>query len=140
LLATWITNDLVGYQTFPQWQLTHFGSTNAIEALPKADPDLDGDPNDLEHLARTDPLSSGDRSAPVRIQRQADGVEISYERISNRGFEVQVSTNPAIPNLWQPLNIRENAPFFSATRDSVQVPDTVTNAPAKFYRVRVFEP
>ena len=31
LLRRWITNDLPAYQSFPQWQLARFGTTNAAE-------------------------------------------------------------------------------------------------------------
>ncbi|MEO6335863.1 MAG: PQQ-dependent sugar dehydrogenase, partial [Verrucomicrobiota bacterium] len=41
LVSAWITNALANYQTYPQWQLAKFGSTNA--PLTGATEDFDGD-------------------------------------------------------------------------------------------------
>jgi len=65
---------------------------------------------------------------------------VVYPRIANRGFEVQWTTNPLNVNSWQFLNVPENRPFFAAVNGQARVPDGVTNAAAKHYRVRVFEP
>ena len=139
LLRRWITNDLPGYQTFAQWQVSHFGSTNAPSALAAADPDNDGANNLEEYLEYTDPGDSGDFWA-VGIQRQDQTAMISYDGLLNRGVEVQWTTNLTDASAWQFLNIPENRPFISGTNGTTRVPDSISNAPAKYYRARVFEP
>ena len=61
-------------------------------------------------------------------------------QVGGNGNFVVTATNPAGPDSWQPLNVPENAPVYSAESEQVHVPDIHTNAPAKFYRLRVFEP
>ena len=60
LLSSWITNDLPQFQSFADWQIAHFGSTNAPNAAPDADPDNDGANNLLEYLTGTDAMTGGD--------------------------------------------------------------------------------
>ena len=139
LVNRWITEELPGYVSFAAWQSNYFGSTNAASALPYADPDNDGARNLLEWLTGGDPANSAD-GFRINIRRAGDAVEVAYPRAANRGFEVQWTTNPANPAAWNFLNVPENRPFFSVTPGEATVPDLVTNGPARFYRVRVFEP
>ena len=61
-------------------------------------------------------------------------------RTAGRGFEVQWTTNLFSSNAWQALNTPANRPFFPATNDPGRVPDSLTNAAGRFYRVRAYEP
>ncbi len=63
---------------------------------------------------------------------------VRFERVANRGFEVQTATN-LLDAPWIPLDGPENAPFFSATNAPAAVPDPASTNGA-FYRVRVFAP
>ena len=42
LVSEWITNALANYQSFADWQIAKFVSTNAPSAAPDADADNDG--------------------------------------------------------------------------------------------------
>ena len=140
LVSAWITNDLLHYTNFPDWQIAFFGSTNAPDALATADPDNDRARNQLEWLTGTSPVLSSDVWGDAGIERSSNSLLITYPRVANRGFEVQWTTNLFNTNSWQPLNVPENRPFFAATNGPASVPDLITNTPAKFYRLRVFEP
>ena len=139
LTSAWITNDLRRHQTFPDWQLSFFGSTNAPEAQAGADPDGDLGRNDLEYLTGTNPTNRADHWR-MGIERTGHQAQVVYPRVANRGFEVQWTTNLFNPGAWQFLNVAENRPFFAATNGEARVPDSITNSTSKYYRVRVYEP
>jgi hypothetical protein len=135
LMSRWITNDLVTYQSFADWQIAYFGMTNA----PNADPDADDAGNYLEYLTYTNPTNVLD-AWRISAERSGSVVQIVLPRLANRAFEVQSSTNLLSPSAWQFLNVPENRPIISATNGLTRVPDAISNAPAKYYRARVFEP
>ena len=136
LLIAWITNDLPLYQSFGDWQVAHFGSSNAPNAALLADPDGDGAVNYLEYLTGTDPLQGADFWSIGIGRKNSSTVEITCPHGDNRGFEVQGTTNPVSCSA---LNVIGNEPFFSVSNRTGEVDDLVTNA-AKFYRMRVYEP
>jgi hypothetical protein len=139
LLSRWITNDLPGYQTMAAWQMAHFGSTNAPDALPTADPDMDRASNLLEWLTGTSPTNALEAWG-ISAERSSDTVEIVYPRVANRGFEVQWTAALTTNTSWNVLDVPQNRPFLSASNDTVRVPDAATNGGVRVYRVRVFEP
>ncbi|HXG46606.1 MAG TPA: hypothetical protein VNO52_03205, partial [Methylomirabilota bacterium] len=141
LLSRWITNDLAAYQSFADWQIAHFGSTNAPAALSAADPDGDRGRNGLEYLTGTDPQDAASAWG-IGIEVQGESAFISYPRLPNRGFEVQWRANSDFGTTsgWQFLDVPENRPFFSATNGVTRVPVSPREAVSRFYRVRVYEP
>ena len=139
LISEWITNGLAGYQSFADWQIKYFGSTNAPEAAASADADQDGASNHLEYLTGTDPKTAGD-SWRIGIRRNGDQVEIFYPRVANRGFEAQFTMDLNNANSWRPLDVAENRPWFAATNGEASIPVLLTNSATIFYRVKVFEP
>ena len=139
LLSTWINGSATNYQSYADWQLFYFGSTNAPGSAPWQDPDGDGANNELEYLTGTNPLRAGDGWA-IGITTTDASAEIDFTRIANRGFEVQSITDISHPNSWQPLDVPGNEPVFAAANSAVKVQDPLTNTPSKFYRVRIFEP
>lgn len=139
LVSAWITNDLPGYQTLAQWQIANFGSTNAPAAAPSADPDTDSAINSLEYLTGTNPNQVGDAWG-IEVRRNGGAIEVSFEQIANRGFEVQWTANLLSPIQWSPLDVAGNEPFFSATDFTKTVADIVSTSGSRYYRVRVYEP
>lgn len=140
LLTRWINEELPAYRTFAQWQTNHFASTNAPEAAANADPDNDGARNMLEYLTGTDPNASASRWA-IGAERSGNNVNVVFDRIANRFFEVQISTNLTTnASAWSALNVRENRPFAARSNSVWRVPDSPTNDTMRFYRARVYEP
>lgn len=139
LVSRWITNDLVGYQSFAQWQVAHFASTQTDEAQAGADPDQDAAPNYQEFLAHTDPLLASEFWS-LNIQRSGNTVEVTYPRVANRGVEIQWAMDPAHSATWQFLDDPDNRPLVPATTGVGRVTDAVSPGAFKFYRARLFEP
>ena len=138
LVSSWITNDLPSWQSFEDWQIANFGSTNAPGTLADDDYDADGAANYLEYLTGTVPTNSLDAWA-ISVAASNAFAQISFPQIANRGFEVQVTTDLFTGAFWQPLDVPGNEPFFSAFSQTKTVSDPLTET-NKFYRVRVFEP
>ncbi|MBI4657590.1 MAG: PQQ-dependent sugar dehydrogenase [Verrucomicrobia bacterium] len=139
LLSAWITNDLPAYQSFADWQRTHFESNDAPGTAAAEDPDGDGAANYQEYLTGTNPLVRSDRWS-VSVQRAGDRVRLSFPRVANRGFEVHFTTDLSDPASWRPLDIAGNRPHFPATSSTAVLEDSIPDSLAKYYRVRVFEP
>jgi len=139
LLSRWITNGLPGYQSFADWQIAKFGSTNAPNAAATADPDGDRAPNYLEYLTGTDPTNAASNWR-ISLVRTTNLAQVQFTEIANRGFEDQSTTNMSNSNSWAPLDVIGNEPFFSITNLPAVVSDALSNSTSRFYRVRVFEP
>ncbi len=139
LVSAWITNDLPNYQTFAQWQTANFGSTNTPNASPAADPDSDGAINTLEYLTGTNPKQVGDGWA-IDVRRNGSVVEVSFQQIANRGFEVQWTDSLLAPIQWSLLDVADNESFFSAADFTKTVSEIIGTSESRYFRVRVFEP
>ena len=137
LVTAWITPGLNNYQTYTQWQVAKFGSTNAPNSAVTDDFDGDGSSNYQEYLLGTNPLLASD-VWKLSLSTSNGLAQIRFSRIANRGFEVQGASNVTGP--WQPLDLPANRPLPSAVASPAVVEDSATNAPSKFFRVRVFEP
>ncbi|HWQ93789.1 MAG TPA: c-type cytochrome, partial [Clostridia bacterium] len=137
LLSAWITNALPSYTSFAQWQTTHFGATNAPNGGAQDDPDSDLTPNHLEYLTGTDPHSAQSRWEPSMVKAGAIGL-VAFPQIANRAFEVQ-SSPTLFPPAWTPVDVPQNAPFYSISNRPWSVPQELTDT-NRFYRVRVSAP
>jgi uncharacterized repeat protein (TIGR03806 family) len=140
LVAAWINSAaLVNYQTFAQWQVTHFGATNAPLAAPHLDADGDGLDNYHEWLVGTVPTNSLS-DWRVTIERSGDATLIQFPHVANRAFEVQYGVGDDALSLWQPLNVPGNNPFPAATTFPATITDPTPGLTNRNYRVRVIEP
>jgi len=138
LLHTWISTELTNRQTFAQWQLAIFGSTNAPNALATADPDGDGANNYYEYVTHTSPTNAVPAPWTIAIDKAAGTVSVNFQRIANLGFIVETSTNFATWNVW---DVPGNTPKFSASSfvDTVSGP-LVGGETNRFFRVKLVEP
>ncbi len=138
LVSNWIRSDLASYQSFAQWQMAFFGSTNGPGAGKYEDYDQDGAANFQEYLVHSDPLLPQDawRMSALRTNGM---IELTFPQIANRGFEVQEAPALDRPIPWRPLEVLENRPWISSTNFQALIRDRSTNA-ARYYRVRIYEP
>jgi mono/diheme cytochrome c family protein len=137
LVAQWIGSELTNHLTFAQWQLAHFGSTNAPNAASTADPDGDRASNYVEYLTGTDPQN------PLSVWRlgitSGSGlVNVTYPIVPNLGVTIETSSD--LFN-WTPWDISGNQPFFGASPGtaSLQGP-LLLSPPSQFFRARFIEP
>lgn len=139
LLAAWI-GSLGGYQIFAEWQLAQFGSTNAVGTGPFDDFDGDGAANRLEYLTGTQPTNPASAWGISATAENNGAFSLGYERIANRGFTVQASTD-LVSDAWTTLDLPGNQPFYASSNAWVEfVAPVSTNEDGRYYRIRVEEP
>jgi hypothetical protein len=139
LLRAWITNDLPSYQTFAQWQIAWFGSTNAPAADRDFDADNDRASNYAEYIAGTNPLD-GDDAWRVVINNSNSGPVLQIAQPANRAFEIQEANSLASPSLWHFLDLPGNRPFYPAAARQVSIGIQPTNGIQSFYRLKLSPP
>jgi hypothetical protein len=137
LLTRWISTELTNHQSFADWQIAWFGSTNNPLAAALADPDGDNANNYYEFLTHTSPLTNVPPPWKVSIDRDAGTVGVSFLRVANLGFVVQTSTD--FTN-WTPWDVPANRLWFSASNFFDTVVGPLTSEKNRFYRVRIYEP
>ena len=139
LIRAWIMEDLPVYQTYADWAETIFGVNGELSG-PREDADLDLANNELEFLTNTSPQDSED-AWDFRVQRIAqDRIRLSFLRLANRGFEIQVNSDLTQPGLWVTLNHPDNQPIFTAADQQFELEEMIQETETRFYRVRVFTP
>lgn len=139
LLSAWITNGLASYQSYADWQVLYFGSTNAAPALQLADPDGDGAKNYLEYLTGTVPTNAASAWGLAIAQSNANA-KVVIPQVANRAFEVQATTNLLNGSPWSALNLPANAPLFPISNRTAIVEEANQSGPPRYYRARVLEP
>ncbi len=139
LLSAWITGSLPDRQTFAEYQTALFGSVENPDGAADFDFDLDGADTYTEWLTGTDARNAVDVWEIVIGQSDSD-VNIGFEQLANRAFEVQFKTNLATGEIWQTFDAPSNVPTFSNSDQPAVVTDSVTNAPSRYYRVKVTSP
>lgn len=141
LIASWVTNELVDYQTTTEWQIDQFGSPNAPEAGLALDPDRDLSPNSAEYLTGTNPLDTGDAwRLNFSFQNDERQLRISFRHPANRSVLLETAPSPA-DSPWQAADIAENIPFFPAEELSPRqflVP--LSDPTTRFYRLQLSPP
>ena len=136
LVTAWIA-ELAGYEDFTDWQIARFGTTNAPDALADDDADHDGASNYQEWLTGTNPELPEDRWGIDAVD--PGSATVGFDRLANRGFEVQWTTNLAEDG-WNILDTPDNRPFFGAADQPITVTDPEDDPRQRFYRTSVYEP
>jgi len=137
LLTQWIGGELTNRQTFADWQLANFGSTNNPLAAAAADPDGDSANNYYEYLTHTSPLTNAPPPWKITIDQVAGTAEVNFSRIANLGFLVETSVN--FTN-WTTWDVPANRLWFSASNFVDTVSGPISASTNLFFRVRIIEP
>jgi mono/diheme cytochrome c family protein len=138
LLTTWISSDLTNRQSFAQWQIANFGSTNNPSAAANADPDNDGANNFYEFLTKTLPLTDTPPPWTITMDEAAGTVGVNFLRLANLGFLVETSTNFA---KWSAWDVPGNQLFFGASNIWTTVSgQRLASETNRFFRVKILEP
>lgn len=139
LLTAWINTSLPIRQTFSEYQVALFGSTENPDAAADADFDGDGADTYTEWLTGTDAKVETD-VWKVNISQNGDTVNIGFDHPANRGFDVEFKSDLSNGSQWNSLEVPSNAPSFPSATQPAIITDNRTNSPSRYYRVRVFEP
>lgn len=140
LVSRWLTNDLVSYRTFAQWQVEHFGSTNLPTAQAQADPDGDSADNWTEYLTGTAPQNPNSLWR-IGIDRDAGNVSIRYQTIPNRLVTIERQSQNDRSGDWQFLDLIENRPVAPVEMFIHEFMEpSAESIPQQNYRGRVIEP
>lgn len=131
LIADWITHQLPAWQSYADWRLAEFGSTNSPAGAPEADPDGDGVSNWEEYLAYSDPSNAASWWSGS-IAHTPQGVVIEAE-LFNRSVWVERSADLST---WTPWAIAGNngLPLAAGQTLRLNAPPDATNA---FFRFRI---
>lgn len=135
LLADWINVSLPARQSFAQWQMSYFLSTTAPNAQGSANPDGDGQSNDLEYLLGQNPILP---NPPYTTASDTQGAlfSLTFTQPANRSALIETSHNLQNWSLW---NVPENVPFFPATPLQRSVSGN-RDVEQRFFRVRLSSP
>ncbi len=99
LLTEWITSSLPSRQTYAQWRLAQFGSSNSPESEPGFDADSDSRSNQHEFLTGTNPLS-GSSFQTTQLALPGPNIAVTFTLPANRTCQVETSTDLQTWTLW----------------------------------------
>jgi autotransporter-associated beta strand protein len=114
---------------FEYWQIQYFGSTNNQFAALGADPDGDGIDNNAEFLTGTNPTNSASAFRITAIAREGDDIRVTWTTGTGKTNTLQAAGD-------------DFTDLFTVTNTVGPITNyldvgAVTNAPARFYRVRL---
>jgi Concanavalin A-like lectin/glucanases superfamily len=121
------------------WRLTYFGtSDDSGNAADSADPDGDGNSNQVEFLAGTDPTLIGSAFVIASVAHSTSETKISFPSIAGRIYALERS-DTLLTDSWslvESAGIPQDA--IVGTGAVIEVIDSGASAiPARFYRARV---
>ena len=127
---------------FACWRLQYFGCTNCPQAAANADPDGDGQNNMAEFLAGTVPTNSTSVLTITSVVRSGNDLNITWSTAGGHTNILQVTSGAADGsyNTNSFADIAGSQTIVSGGGDtSTNYVDVgaATNAPARYYRVRL---
>jgi autotransporter-associated beta strand protein len=125
-----ITSTLSAYE---QWQILHFGSTDNPLAQANEDPDGDGQSNDVEFLAGTDPQNGASLFAATLVPGVNGELTLTWPSVSGKSYQILKNTELSGP--WETLQLMVAGP--GATSSVTLSPGD--HGPAAFFKVAIVE-
>ena len=125
----WINED-----PYLAWAAGYFADPNAPEAAANFDFDGDGQTNDQERLAGTDPTNGNSALRLANFSRATDGASftLTWQSTTGKTYNVESCTTLATPD-WQVVG----DPVMAAGPISSLVVPTTPGESRRFFRVRV---
>jgi hypothetical protein len=119
----------------PDWWEDQFSlsKTNAADAA--LDLDGDGAANVHEFFAGTNPTNAASVFRVVAVEREGDGVRLTWSAVGGRSYRVQ--TNGSVDAPFSDLSPLITVPGAGESTNNFVDSSAVTDAPARFYRVRL---
>jgi hypothetical protein len=123
---------------FQTWQLAYFNCTNCAQAAATADPDGDGQNNLAEFMAGTNPSKGTSVLSIVAVAQEGNNIRVTWKTGGGRTNIVEAAStlSGGYSSLSPNILISGSG---DATTNYVDV-GGATNAPARFYRVRLMVP
>jgi hypothetical protein len=125
---------------FEQWQFQYFGCTNCPQAAGNADADGDGMNNDAEFAAGTDPTNSVSALRILFVRLQGDDLVVTWRTVGGKTNALQATAGDANGGYTTNFTDISGALIIAGSGDTTtNCVDAggATNAPARFYRVRL---
>jgi hypothetical protein len=124
--------DASGSLLYANWAAAHFPNPNAPNAAQTADPDGDGQTNEQEFLAGTNPNNPASRLSVTHLSRQPNGdLSVSFQTVPGNRYRLMLTNDL---QAYTPQGIPITATEYTITL-------TVTpNASWKFLRLEVAPP
>jgi uncharacterized repeat protein (TIGR03806 family) len=104
LVQEWITQSLPERQTYDEWRLAEFGSSSSSEGTASSDPDGDGQTNEQEFIANTDPRNP---ASFLTSTLSVDGTTITLTFNVPEGRSAWIETSSDL-NAWTLWDIPGN--------------------------------
>jgi hypothetical protein len=124
--------------TFASWLVQNFGCTNDNpSATATADPDGDGQNNYAEFLARTDPTTNASVFKLISAARESDGVRLFWQ--THGGITNVVQAAASIGGDYTNISPNIVIPGDADVTTNYLDAGVITNAAARFYRVRLVQ-
>jgi len=131
LLTEWIEMELPAWQSFAEWQVENFGSSEIPEAAPGFDWDGDGRSNRVEYLVRSNPKVPDADNLHSLVPIDENHFEIRVPQIFNRSVTLETSADLLD---WQHWDVPGNTQEFPATSGGVKTIEGTHDGASRFFR------
>ena len=123
----------IAAETYASWAQSTFGSDYATKGGPTQDADGDGQSNEVEWQAKTNPRSAADKFEIVAATRDATGFKLRW--LAKPGVNYRIAFTSDLSTWTELPNSR-----VTGAGIEVEYADPAVTAPGKFYRVEVIQP